>query len=88
MVTTPDDLSAAHAHSINHQAEVLRSDLCGCFYCRRVFAPAEIKRWIDEESPEKTALCPHCGIDAVIGSASGIVMTLEFLERMNRHWFD
>jgi len=28
-----------------------------------------------------------CGIDSVIGSASGYPITTEFLESMNRRWF-
>jgi hypothetical protein len=36
----------------------------------------------------QTALCPKCGIDAVIGSASGYPISREFLAEMHRHWFD
>jgi hypothetical protein len=34
-----------------------------------------------------TADCPRCGIDAVIGSASGFPITSEFLSSMNGRWF-
>jgi hypothetical protein len=34
-----------------------------------------------------TALSPECGIDSVIGSASGYPVTLDFLRRMQEHWF-
>ena len=80
---------AAHRHSIRHHDEVMRSESCGCFYCGGVFAPTKIKEWVDdgESSSDKTALCPHCGIDSVIGSASGFPITPEFLKRMNKHWF-
>ena len=33
------------------------------------------------------ALCPACGIDSVLGSASGFPVTPEFLGRMNACWF-
>lgn len=69
-------------------AEVLASRWCGCFYCRAIFPPSEIKDWIDPIGEEgKTALCAKCGIDSVIGDRSGFPITPEFLERMNHYWF-
>jgi len=35
-----------------------------------------------------TALCPHCGVDSVIGSAAGFPLTDEFLKAMHQEWFD
>jgi hypothetical protein len=78
------DHTRAHKHCIRHRAEVLASELCGCFYCLSVFPPDEIAHWIDDG---QTALCPHCTIDSVIGSASGYPLTVEFLTRMKQHWF-
>ena len=73
-----------HKHCSNHRAEVERSASCGCFYCRTIFPPADIREWIDEG---QTALCPECEIDSVIGSASGFSIATEFLEQMHAHWF-
>ena len=79
---------AAHQHSDGHESEVKASEMCGCFGCVSVFAPADIEEWIEEpNSDERTALCPFCNVDAVIGSASGFPMTVEFLETMRRYWF-
>lgn len=79
----------AHGHSIRHHDEVLRSELCGCFYCCRIFAPSAIEKWVDdgESVSQRTALCPYCSIDSVIGSASGYPITAALLKRMNQHWF-
>jgi len=76
----------AHRHSSRHREEVMASEVCGCFYCLSVFPPGEIERWIGPEGGD-TAICPKCGIDSVIGSASGLPITEEFLTRMKRHWF-
>ena len=53
------------------------------------YSPREIEEWVDadETGEGQTALCPRCGIDSVIGSASGYPITKEFLEAMNRRWF-
>lgn len=78
-------IKAAHAHSANHRSELAASQHCGCFYCCSVFLPTEIEDWCDEG---RTALCPHCGIDSVIGDASNFQVTKpEFLKEMNRYWF-
>jgi hypothetical protein len=78
------ELKTAHHHSANHRREIMRSEKCGCFYCCTVFEPSKIEEWVDDET---TALCPFCGIDSVIGSASLFPITPEFLKRMNISWF-
>ena len=78
------DPVAAHEHSSLHRAQVEASEVCGCFYCTAIFPPSAIAEWVDDG---KTALCPKCGIDAVIGSASGYPVTREFLKRMKSFWF-
>ena len=84
------NLHDAHRHSANHRDEVLASEVCGCFYCCDTFAPGEIREWVDQvESgrPPQTALCPRCGIDSVLGSASGFPVAREFLASMRTRYF-
>jgi hypothetical protein len=83
----PKHIYEAHQHSTNHWAEIEASKMCGCFYCLNTFTPSEIKEWIKNDS-EEFAMCPGCGIDSVIGDASGITITDEFLREMNKYWFD
>ena len=79
----------AHEFSIRHRRQLEDSDLCGCFYCCATFPPSAIMDWtdVDEHGVGQTALCPRCGIDAVIGSASGYPITREFLNEMRASWF-
>lgn len=80
----------AHRFSRMHREQVLSSDACGCFYCLKTFRPAEIEEWVDEAPGTdvgQTALCPRCGIDSVLGSASGFPLTSDFLGRMKFYWF-
>jgi hypothetical protein len=82
------DYIRAHAHATNDRAELAASEACGCFYCLSVFGPREIHEWVDAHDGEgTTALCPECGIDSVIGSASGFPITEPFLREMHRYWF-
>jgi len=76
---------AAHKHCSKHRKEILASKTCGCFYCSRVFIPSKIVEWVDKGT---TALCPHCGIDSVIGTKSGYPITKEFLIEMYQRWFN
>jgi hypothetical protein len=97
-----DDVTLAHAHCRSNRAELLGSEICGCFCCLGVFPPSEIVDWIDEgdvplfrgnvlvrvnDKREQSAMCPKCGIDSVIGSRSGYPITIEFLGRMKERWF-
>lgn len=86
MSKLPDDhpLKLAHRHSMRHRLEIEASRLCGCFYCQRIFNPDRIVDWIDRE---QTARCPSCGIDSVLGDASGLSLTPDFLEQMRKVWF-
>ncbi len=82
------DYIRAHEFSIRHRKAILKSDLCGCFYCLAIFKPEKITQWIEEGTGrEQTALCPKCGIDSVIGSDSGFPITEEFLKKMSDYWF-
>jgi len=74
----------AHKHCSRHRSELEASAVCGCFYCLAIFPWDEVTEWTGDDD---AAPCPKCGIDSVIGSASGYPITTEFLQRMNQHWF-
>jgi hypothetical protein len=77
-------LVAAKAHASRHRGELEASTRCACFFCFRAFAPSEIKAWIDGDT---TALCPGCGVDAVLGNAALASISDGFLRRMHQHHF-
>ncbi len=79
------DVIDAHRFSSNHRLRLENDAKCGCFYCGHIFSPKEITEWIDD--PLGTAVCPYCGIDAVIGQSSGYPITEEFLLKMKKYWF-
>ena len=69
--------------SFENWDSVQRSKVCGCYYCMAIFPPSELT---DEDwTPDphgRTVLCPRCGIDSVIGDASGIPIEKEVLEEL------
>lgn len=74
----------AHKISSHNRQQIAQSEVCGCFYCLAIFGPSDIEEWVDNDD---TALCPKCGIDSVLGSASGFPIKKEFLQRMKMRWF-
>ena len=74
----------ASFHATSNREELTRSEVCGCYHCLELFFPEEIAEYVDEE---QTALCPHCGVDSVVGSASGLPMDRDFLLRVRRRFF-
>jgi len=82
MAATTDSVRYTRAleHAANHRSELDDSAVCGCFFCFRTFTTSDIKLWIDKN---QTALCPRCGIDAVIGTASGFTIDDRFLRKLN-----
>ncbi|QFT89779.1 hypothetical protein FIU87_14040 [Bacillus sp. THAF10] len=74
----------AHQYSSHHRKTMEFSNLCGCFFCTEIYHPSAIEEWIDNG---QTALCPKCGIDAVIAESVEFPISEEFLIKMKEYWF-
>lgn len=77
-----DNLNAAHHDCSLHRPLIEKSKVVRCFYCRNAVTPETIERWIDEG---QTALCPICGIDAVLPDS--VDLSDEFIQAMHDYWF-
>jgi hypothetical protein len=77
------EASRLHRHTRANRMELEASEVCGCIACERIYFPSEVVRWLDDG----TAMCPHCGADAVVGSASGIPIMPGVLRRAHERWF-
>ena len=94
MAYTRADLDSIHRYCSRNRERLESSAQCGCFYCLAIFAPVEIKNWIDgprdekDEQREVTALCPHCGIDTVLpDNIPDVPLKAELLKAMKQYWF-
>jgi hypothetical protein len=83
-VISEPDYIRAHKHCFKNREEIVKSAMCGCFYCLAIFPPSDVTHWIDES---QTAMCPKCDIDSVIGSESGFLIDARLLKQMESHWF-
>ena len=77
------DYITAHEYCMFNRRLLEHDKRCGCFHCLKVFDTKELE-WVDFDL---TALCPYCGIDAVIGESAGYPLTEEFLKKMRDYWF-
>ena len=89
------DLASIWKHCTRNRALLEHSEQAGCFHCGAMFASTEIVEWIDEPPPAMsgtvipegvTALCPRCGMDAVLPGAQ-VSLTPELLAEMADHYF-
>lgn len=79
-------LRNAHHASFKNEEQINRSKLCGCFACKRIF-PASEADLVPELDGKRTAWCPHCNTDSVLGDASGYPITVDFMKKMYDEWF-
>ena len=81
------EASRLHRHTRANRMELEESEVCGCIACERIYFPSEIAGWLEDGTGNETGLCPHCGVDAVVGSASGIPIMPGVLRRAHERWF-
>ena len=77
--------------AFNNARLLKETTVCGCFYCCEIYSPSEIKEWVKEKNAVDavTAVCPKCGIDAVLPEhSSGVAkLSVEILRRLNSQKF-
>lgn len=85
-------IAQAHKATIFNELDIIASKICTCCYCGYQFnANAEQNlEWWDIDDPKgKTLVCPKCGIDVVIGDASGFPVTdKDFILECSANWFN
>lgn len=69
-------------HTTNNDIEILNSEKCSCLFCRHTYDARKIQDWINDEQGV-TAICPECGMDSVVGDASGFVFDHDSLREIN-----
>ncbi|MDR1027366.1 MAG: hypothetical protein LBL46_03040 [Rickettsiales bacterium] len=87
MAAIPQTYKDAHEHCLGNWQAVKQSKVCGCFYCGKLLSADAITDFITEPSGSKTAICPECGIDSIIGDASGVELSKDFMNKMHLAWF-
>lgn len=71
------------AHTKNNEIEILNSTTAYCLFCRDHFSAREISDWAMDEQGNNNAICPKCGMDAIVGDASGYSFDHDELREVN-----
>ncbi len=82
------DHEALHKLSFENEELVKRSNICGCFYCGKIFKSTEVTDWCNDANA-RTAICPYCCIDSVLQESldGSYELNKELLFEMNKRWF-
>ena len=98
-VYTKKDWEKASDLTMFNRDIISKSDDAACYSCMRVFKASDVCEFIDDGvfdsdstrdhiTQDITALCPCCGIDAVLGDATGLpIHNLEYLQTMHAFGF-
>ena len=73
-------------HATSNREVLKKDNVCGCYYCKTIFAPSEITNWVKDSNGD-TALCPYCMIDSVFSESAGYEITPKLLKELNKYWF-
>ena len=86
MKLTKEESKLYHSHTLRNRHEIDQSEYCSCISCCNTFPSPMVMDFI-KDGDDETALCPNCGIDAVIGDGSGLEINGEILKILNKIWF-
>ena len=75
-----------HQYSISNEKNVLSITQCGCFFCQNIFDSKLISEHYINDKNGKTAVCPLCGVDAILPD-NVVELSTELLENMYKVWF-
>lgn len=71
--------------SFGNKKDLENATHASCFSCLVVFETSEIKEYVPEKCGLSTALCPSCGIDAVVPGIIEQEILIEWQTKMFRN---
>lgn len=77
-------LKHLHTYSSHNRKWVDTSMVCHCFSCKRQVPREDVVRFIDDG---QTALCPICGVDALLPDGIDEPLDEVILSEMHEYWF-
>ena len=77
-------LEKLHTYCTNNRDLVARANRCYCVYCKADMDRREI---VDFLELENTAVCPKCGVDAVLPDSIDETISRSLLQELHEYWF-
>lgn len=75
-----------YKHTKNNEIDILNSKKCSCLFCRQTYDARRVSDWSNENN-KISAVCPECGMNAVVGDASGFSLDHDTLKQLNLTYF-
>ncbi len=66
----------------DNEVQILHSKTCSCLFCRQTYDARLVHDWVNDEQGI-SAICPECGMDAVVGDNNGEPMDKALLKELN-----
>lgn len=80
-----EQLELTRARSHNHWELLRKSHYCACFHCTEFFFADKVREFTDGNN---TALCPFCGVDAVVPHVEEVCeLSAPLIKAMNARFF-
>ena len=73
-----------HTYSVHNKKMVEESENCHCYYCQSTVDSGSVESYADDG---ETALCPRCGINALIPDSVDEKIDANVLHDMHEYWF-
>lgn len=70
--------------SSNNRQTIAISDRCYCFHCKASMDHSEITDFLEDG---QTAICPHCGVDAILPDYIDENINEDVVSQMHDYWF-
>lgn len=87
--TQASDSKKSHTQRFRRKKHLQHAKLAGCFHCLSTYRPDFIDEYVDGDG---VALCPRCGIDAVIPVSYATTITnpihMTILKKLKARHFD
>ncbi len=73
-------------HTKDNEIDILNSKKCSCLFCRQTYDARRVSDWSTENN-KISAVCPECGMNAVVGDHSGFILDHDTLKALNLTYF-
>jgi len=80
-------LMRLHLSTLGNAKRVHAASQCACFHCRKWFPASEVQKFMPEKDGRETALCPRCGVDAVLTDQDSLPLTRDLTDEMHSRFF-
>ncbi|HBN00689.1 MAG TPA: hypothetical protein DD384_05680 [Firmicutes bacterium] len=87
MSYTKEQFPDIYKHTKDNELDILQSKKCACLSCMQTYNARKINEWTTDKNHHMNAVCPLCGVDAVVGDASGYVLNLTDIRELHEAYY-